>query len=429
MGSLECDQMLAPFASFRVASADTAWFPAFRYDQWVAALVSNPKIAADALATQMVDSSFASLAASGSGKDQVSTFSVADLSKVGDVVTAVDALGTALDAKVSADPTSVAALRQRTIQYYSPNEASEPGQLVDLGALCTALQSDAIAGPAARSALAALQAEIIYNRVGAQRTGAGGLSVYFPADALHRNSTIDTAFAATGLAATHWASFVASYLNAVARDTVAPAVHIMVVSALTASPSQPVTITFTVPDQDLLSTSLWIANSTAILTQFDLGVTKPGTYSFSWSGNAIAISDGTASQFVPAFSLPSTPGYYLANALYTPVGGSSIPAFLLLQLPTGQSTGTVVGALVLVQSALASVSLSPGDSFRILWSVFNASKSTFATVVSTTPLTVSAAAPLTVFIPALPTGVYRATIACKDFAGNIGTSSVDLTVP
>lgn len=177
MATVENASMLVPHARYMYASEELE--PGYGWDYIAIGnyLDRNPDCDGAELGKVVADSFYASCDDIGEGDN--ATFSVTDLSKIDDLVTAVNKAAESMNS--AADDSSALASMVRGInsaRNYGGNNKSEGyTNMVDLGALMSAVSDNAAA---ANEVLAAIDNAVIYNIYGDNESGSTGLSTYYP---------------------------------------------------------------------------------------------------------------------------------------------------------------------------------------------------------------------------------------------------------
>lgn len=221
MATVEVATQVAPFAHYMVASEELEPGHGWNHTNYLQAIAENPEVTGDKLGPIIADG-FKEQAES-EGTDQKVTLSVTDLSKVDDVVTALEELVTAMGTDiVSAEPArinSIAKARSKAESY--GNGHGDASDMVDLGDL--ARQAAATYGTEAEALLEAVDAAVLYKIGSVGKPDGTGLSVYFPLrdkEGLERK--LETYAENTPFSETY-KEFVNLFGQVLASDSVAPA--------------------------------------------------------------------------------------------------------------------------------------------------------------------------------------------------------------
>lgn len=175
MGSLEVAKILEPFTTIMIGSEETEPGTGWDYESWIRAFSENPDISTTDLATCIVDTFM-------NREDTGKTLSVIDLSKIPDLVLALDELGTTLDpyTKTTEGYRTIGKAYQVPARYGTDNR--EGGETsVDLKSFLEAIQeknphfSDEIG-----KVISLLDEMVLYRKNDQYVPESGGLSIMSP---------------------------------------------------------------------------------------------------------------------------------------------------------------------------------------------------------------------------------------------------------
>ena len=386
MNQLEVLTALAPHARYTVASQETEPSLGWAYASFLGALKANPDLSGADLSRQIVQSyvqdderivdeeARADLLRQGSplgGFGRVSagqlarqmgqdiTLSAIDMAAVPELNESVNDLAFALQGEKQP-----VVARARTYAQSFTNIFGDggPSPYIDLASFVQLLKqegTDAATGQAADRVLAALNKAVIAEKHGPQKPGARGVALYFPNSGLYRSPVAGpqsyTAIAGRFADESLWDDFLAFHYARRPFERGAGAVAVpsrgttidapgagqievlpITLSAKTAAPGRPVTLSTRISGQNLgyvylfagyydqASNSIFVADTDYLASSASReidGVTYPDwgtggfTMKFAWEPLVFAISDGQKS--VPALLTPQTYGASSAEAVYT----------------------------------------------------------------------------------------------------------------
>ena len=434
MAAVEVDQMLAPYAAFRVGSCEVE-MGGWDYDVALSALVANPSMSPAAFGKEICDA-FIDLKNIQGATNQ--TQSVARLANAAGLVTAVNAFSTQLSANLVAELTPCIAPSRRMTAEYGKQTQDEPGFFVDLRQFAALVESSTVVpalSTAAANVLAAVDAEITYRAQGAKAPDHRGISIYFPNCPCDPSQpdypNVDLA------AATQWDEFIVAYQNALGGDVTAPGVLITGVSSANVSGAAPVTVDFTLTGADIISVSAMISSEIAadqwlIFGEIEFGPLDAGAYNTTWDAAVFAIGDGVDASYLPAWSLQANTSLYLGVMQLDPVSGPAQTVLVVLDLDWAAGTGSILGFFEVTSSGtLGARQVNEGDELTVQFPVWDANAGTLSYELGVASLVVppGGAENLTIFKAQVPDGSIDFDIFAEDFAENIGVDSVTLTVP
>lgn len=438
MAAAEMDQLLAPFATFRVASCEIengSW----NYADSLNALAANPSMSVAAYAQGICDSFIALKNALGITNQ---TLSVADLSTTASLVTAINAFAVSLSNNLGTQLlTSIAPSRRLTAEYGKTSQ-DQSGFFVDLeqfAALVATSTSVPSLAAAANNVVAAVDAHIDYRVQGSKAPNHQGISIYFP-----NCAGCDPAgpnYPNTDLAiTTQWDEFLAAYQAALAVDTTPPGVTINSPAPGTSvSPASPVTVNFTLTGSDIADVTGLVGTTVApdqwfIFGEIEYGALFAGSWNVTWNARAFTIWDGVAanSNWIGAFSAAAGTSIYISVMRHIPLVGPPQDVLAFLDLNWTSGTGTLFGIFeVTTSGTLATVQAQQGDSLRVQYPTLNTVTGDITYSLSPTNFVIPAGglSSMTISHSALPSGSHEFLIMAEDYAENVSADGVSLTVP
>lgn len=203
MSQVEVMDAISPYVSYGVASEELEPGSGYPNHRVLFQLAKNPQMAPADFAKVFVQEWSDSYKQA--GEDTV-TDAATDLSKIKDVVSAVDALGAAL---MKSPPDVMTAVgRARSAAQHFPGDADSDLNSYDLGDFALLLSQQPEAAPVKPqldAVMAAVDAAVMIHEEGATHQGATGLAIYFPFD-----KKVDEAYKSIPLARTQWDEFLLS---------------------------------------------------------------------------------------------------------------------------------------------------------------------------------------------------------------------------
>lgn len=176
MANIETANIAKDYANYLVASEELEPGYGWDYEPWISALGLDPTMDGRELGTIIVDS-FVSFYMDNDMEDEATTLSVVDLSRVDEVVKALEDLITVSDLS-EATFQSWAKPRSKTKEFGMPSEYGGYTDMVDMVDMAKQFQTSK---PVEATALvAAIGEAVVYRESGLYVDNAGGLSLYFP---------------------------------------------------------------------------------------------------------------------------------------------------------------------------------------------------------------------------------------------------------
>jgi hypothetical protein len=204
MSMVEVAYQLRDSVNVIVGSEIEEPFDGWPYAEILSRLTARPRQDATAFARWIVKSYLSSY----QGKGETVTQSALDVSRIGDVVTKIDALSKTLPTALETGTKSIAAAWKKSLRFYDDN-------YIDL--LCFAKSLRRKAGPDLQAMADLLVAALkpgkgrlilSQGKIGREVRGTGGLSIYFPAD------RINPAYRGLDFcAACRWVTFLEKFLS------------------------------------------------------------------------------------------------------------------------------------------------------------------------------------------------------------------------
>ena len=431
MAGLEIDQMLSAFADYRVASCEVEFSKVglsgpWDYAGWLKALVKTPGMSVNVLGRSICNSFMARINSFGIGNQ---TISVADLSNVPALVTAVDTFAQLLITRLPAELIPTIARERREAKEYDVLDPGNPGAFVDLrdfAGRIAASSSDANLRGAAGAVVGAVDNVITYRIGGSLEFGHGGVSIYFP------NYFTSPGYANVDLATTtQWDTFIAQYQTQLGGDTTPPGVFIVgPPSGTTVSPSAPIGVQFSMTGIDIYDLSVRISTQVSpsqwqIYGELDYGSLPAGPYTFTWDAAVYLIWDGVSPNSDYLSCLVAQPGGSVyTSTMYWVEGGVDVVVVINLNLFSG--SGTVIGTYIVAPvGAVIAAPINPGDTLVMEYPILDITSGAISYTLSSVSLVVppggmSAFSPFIQRLPLYP-GPHDLDIFVEDYAGNFGT--------
>ena len=401
MGHVEVLSALEPYARYAVLSQETEPALGWAYTSFLQDLVDNPDVTGAEVSTRIVETYIwddqrivdnqaraeylrqgQPLGGLFGGGAQVSAASLArqlergitltavDLAAVPELVESLNALSYALQ---SEDQEVIASARTYAPSFTNIFGSDTPSPYIDLGGFAQMLKRQGAGGQASQAAdgvIAAIQNAVVAEKHGSGKSGATGVSIYFPNSTLYRSavagmkSYTSTAprFAETSL----WDNFLVYFYNDVGFERqpaqrIAPSfdqpsrspglgqiqVSPIERSAQTAAPNDPVTLTTTITGRNIgyiyLFVGLYDQSANSILkvdtdflesanTEEMNGVFYPVwsenqsfNLSFDWEPTLFQLSDGqtnVVALFEPlSYGASAEEAVYVVEGVYTYTNG------------------------------------------------------------------------------------------------------------
>lgn len=232
MANLEVAKAMAPAGRYMVASEELEPGSGWSYTELLKALSARPQMNGDDLGRIIVDTYVASFAADdGDAADQGEgiTLSVLALDQLPPLEKAVSELGilnqSALTKSGRAAFLKIGNARGASEEYGKNGQGSKGNAVFDLHDFTANLQrQQPDAAPAASAVITALKNVVRYNRHGAGRPKASGISIFFPGDSAEltgkqwRSAYPQLTFSQTA----KWMPFLSAYTGSDAADTTPP---------------------------------------------------------------------------------------------------------------------------------------------------------------------------------------------------------------
>ena len=205
MGSYEMALHLVPFAEYMIASEELEPGTGWNYAGWLPSLVSNPGISIETLGKKIVDSFVASVS---SYRSEYATLSVIDLSEMDQLVSAVEAMATTLNDKLSSDFSTMSRLRQNMRSFGEiSNAASDMVDMTTYAEVFARYDADAAA-----DIKTALKDVVVYSKHTSNLSGVTGLSILMPFSTRYSASTYMKYYDTENLTPKH-TKFVSNFIS------------------------------------------------------------------------------------------------------------------------------------------------------------------------------------------------------------------------
>ncbi|NSW90686.1 MAG: hypothetical protein HPY74_08435 [Firmicutes bacterium] len=176
MANIETAYMAKDYAKYLIASEELEPGCGWDYATWLSRLGSNPKMNGDEIGREIVDS-FVSFYKNNGMEDEATTLSIIDLTKVGNVVSALEDFIEAADIS-SSSYQQIAKPRSKTREFGMPSEYGGSTDMVDI--VHMAQQFKAIYPGEADALIKAVENSVLYKSQADFVNNANGLSLYFP---------------------------------------------------------------------------------------------------------------------------------------------------------------------------------------------------------------------------------------------------------
>jgi hypothetical protein len=500
MGQLEVLTAIAPHARYVVASEEVEPALGWAYAGFLGQLVANPAIDAGSLSKDIVQSYIdqdqrivddaaraefvqetfdttktRSARAVAADMSHDVTLSAYDTAALPDLLTALDGFSAALS---KLNKKTVASARTYA-QHFENTFDDGPSPYIDIGSFASVIRDKSNTkgiDKAADDLLAALKHVVIAEKHGDERSGATGLSIYFPTSKLYKSTDagrkVYAQVASRFADSADWNKYLNFYYYGEAMDAPAPTTNTLAIlspgasklsvtklqlSAKKIAQSGKVTVKTSVDGDQVgfiyfftgLSSpgddSILVADvdyisagkSTSINGVFypDWGADRPVAISYDWTPVRFGISDGKTTKF--ALFEPSDYGAandnftYVVRGTYTFVDGGSRQAQLFFRDKDGALTKVLGFSSQGQASAPRVITPQPGDTFtitnqRIRLHTNSGGVKEYVTEPGDTitfgdqPLTMQK-------LPA-PTGSYVLGVQAEDMDGNLYDTYTNVTV-
>jgi len=395
MSQLAVATVVAPYADYQIAAEELVPGLGWDYTAPLAALVANPDLTVPEFAKAQIDA-FHTLYTT-TEKDAAQSFDMGltDLSKVGDLVTALESF----QAAVAAAPDElgpISTARANAQAFGSVGETEDVTasvssvDLIDFMRLLSGLSKDDAIKQSAQSVVAAVKSMVVYHKASKTLPRATGLSVYFP-----QNSTV---FAGDegeryrkefGEYLASWQGFLDATYNSATASAEASKTALKI-SGVTTSAEAPGSIydtpvvSYTLNGQNIVELTANIIyklsdETSVVLDQFPVtsSVTmEDGTQvndfpegesanDFYWNTKIPSLSDGTQSLLVLMTTNSKDEQHGFVRGTYVNrVTGETSEASLLINLDTYESSGLWADSGTSANAPVAQVFPKPGDTFE-----------------------------------------------------------------
>lgn len=449
MASIELDQMLAPYANYRVASSELeiGGLPisgtqfvggGWNYRDSLNDLVANTAMTVSQFG-QSLCNRFIAMKNAGGVTNQ--TLSLVDLAQVPALVLAVDAFAGVLRSNMGAEFLGVFAPSRRYASEYGRVSLESPARFVDLRHFASQVASrtslPAVAS-AANAVVGAVDAAVVHRVQGVHQPNHGGVSIYYPNCGVCDPSQSAYRSRVDLPATTQWDEYFLEYQTTLATDGVPPGVTIVSLSSTFVSQFSPVNVGYNVTGSDLANESVVISqpaggNSSFIYGEADLSPSLPGNWTITWDSLVFAVTDGGGANWVPAMSLQAGTTLYITVVRHVANGGAgpSRDVYAILDLRWATGTGVLLGLYQSTpQGALASIPVYPGDWVNFLFPILNKTTGVVTYAFQPVSLVVPAGGVgnLAIYQAPMPAGPVDLEIFVEDYAENLGYDLVTLTV-
>ena len=178
MATLENAAAVAPYGNYLVASQELEPGGGWDYSSWLQYMSDNPGLSGLEIGTKICDGFYDKCAST--GDEALATLSVTDLSQIGNVISAFDAMATEMSG-VASDINTLQPLTQaffRAQNYGGNNENEGYTNMVDVGDIANNAQD--VLTETSTVMIDALAQAVPYQIMGSSRTSASGLSVFYP---------------------------------------------------------------------------------------------------------------------------------------------------------------------------------------------------------------------------------------------------------
>ena len=444
MGQLEVFETLAPYARYGLGSEENepgaGWFYV-----WLEQLVDNPAMNGDEVSRHVVDY-YIHFFEEIWPYDAIYGLGAVDLSKIGNVITALDQLTETIKANPQASLSAVADARNNTIgyggfddpRYYDVWSSVDLYQFADL---LSQISTSPEVQQAAQNVMQAVSDAVVAENHITTLDGSHGISIYFPRTykafkivALNERYPVEQPASMAG-----WLDFLTVF-HGTATETVvnAPVVDVLSVYPDVASIYQPAVVSMEVSGRDILQVNYAVARvlgeNERVVLDFDYLVSRTTTPSgsdivnwadgvttrtFVWEAEVPVISDGVNSTFALLIPNLDDPNVAVVNGMFQSVRGDDpIEAQMVFNLETSRSTAlwgfseTSSGAVTPFE-----LQIEAGDTFQPIWLTLDAENNLSGSNLSDVTLTLNAVDSITFEKVPAPSGDYAISFVAENVAG------------
>lgn len=435
MGSIEIAQLLEPYASYLVASAELVTSPGWGYGDAIKDLTINPGMGVPGFAKVLCDRF---IEAANYHENTNQTLSAIDLGKVNVLISSIDSFAQQLISNVGTQLNTAIAPARRYSPGYGENSPGEISDIIDLDSfayLVSAFSSVPSLQSAANDVMSKLDGAVAYRVQGVDAPDHGGLSIYFPN---HSNS--DPTAQANYISevnlplSTQWDEFFQSYQSGLNSDTTPPSIAITSVSNTVVTAAIPVSIYFSLSGSDIYRPRgklYWHISSTTVVEYGDInyGAPSEGNFLTTWDGRGFALSDGTSGAWFGGQSISPLNNLHISFVNHTPAGGLTSGVFAYSKLDWASGTGSILGFYrVTLSGILESVTVNPGDAIEPVLPIHDQNAGAYIGYQPGVTLTVPSGgySVMTFYLADLPVGYYDYIIIAEDYAENESSAFVTL---
>ncbi len=453
MSQLAVMMTIKPYADYEIAAEELV--PGFGWDYTpvVNALVANPDLAVPDFAKATIDGfdtlySTTEKAAAGSYD-----MGLTDLSKVDDVVTALDGFNTAVKASTGNEVKAISTARGNAQLFGSVGEDADTTSAIssvdlsDFMRLMTNLSSDAGVKTAAKDVIAAVSNAVLYHKASKTLPQANGMSIYFPADGHTFTAVADGDRYRQEFADTlpTWQDFLDTLYKNASDAGVSSSLALKVTDVSTTQQPGSIydvpVISYNLNGKNIVDVSAFIVyqideKTNVVLDSFPItsGVTTEdgspiddypdgeSANDFYWNTKIPSLTDGKASALVLMTTNAKDEQHGFIQGIYTnQITGDKSDATLLINLDTYESSGLWAGQdQSSANHTIAQVFPKAGDTFEPAYLILDQSGNSQLTA-SGTVMTFGKD-PFTVTDAPGPDGTYQVVLKATDATG---TSTVD----
>lgn len=455
MSQLAVTAIVAPFADYEIGAEELVPGFGWDYTKPLAELVANPDLPVTDFAKATIDSFDTLYSTTEQRAAESFDMGLTDLSKIGDVIGALDTFNAAV--KASPDELGPISTARSNAQIFgsvgedaATTAAISSVDLADFMRLLSSLSKDDSVKQAAKTVIDAVDQMVLYHKASKTLPRANGLSVYFPEN--------PTTFAAGGgdrykqefgtYLAT-WQTFLDTYYGSASAASSTMSLKISAVTTTADAPGSihdtPV-ISYSLDGQNIVGLTANVIykvddKTNVVLDSFPVTsdvTTEDGSQvndypdgqsinDFYWNTKIPSLSDGSNSLLVLMTTNAQDEQHGFIQGTYTnQVTGTSNNATLLINLDSYESSGLWVSSGTAANSPIAQVFPKAGDTFEPNYLVLD-DKGNAAWQASGTLLNFGKD-PLVVTDAPGPDGEYLVTLVATDAAGTqtVDTATVDV---
>ena len=457
MSQLAVAAVVAPFAEYQIAAEELVPGIGWDYTAPLAAMVANPDISVPDFAKAQIDA-FQTLYST-TAKEAAQSFDMGltDLSKVGDVVAALDTFADAV--KAAPDQLGPISTARANAQVFGVlGESADAAasisavDLIDFMKIYGGLTQDEAVKSSSASVITAVEGMVLYHKASRSLPKATGLAVYFPQNAAVFAGNEGVRYRAEfGGYLASWQGFLdATYGSATA--SAAATTTVLNINAVTTSAHAPGSIhdtpvvSYTLDGRNIVGVTANIIykvdeTTRVVLDQFPVVsaiTTDDGTVvndfpdgasdnAFYWNARLPSLADASQSTRVLMTTNAQDDAHGFIHGRYTNrVTGEVSEGSLVINLETFESSAVWAASGTAANAPVAQVYPKPGDRFEPDFLILDAEGN--ATWEASGTRLLFGKGPLTVTEDPGPDGQYLVALEAEDAAGGTVLQSAEVDI-